>query len=249
LGLRVSTPDLAAVARQVLAPSLADGVTAPPNVSVLATEAHAGRGLLLCYRSGSMVARARSQRRALESAVALLSSFPTAAPTDLVRIPAVVAIRDGHAALISQQARGFLDAVAPRLRRDGWVLADAVTADIEPGTGRIVVPGPTFAVDSDALSRLPRDRAEGPPASPGRYPVTTWVDFSGERQEPPSAAARVAALAALAEDLNGHTASAVLRAVTALLDGAVWATSPTDDPADVAAAVSAAGPVAPPAVT
>jgi hypothetical protein len=249
LGLRVSTPGLTSLARQVLAPSIVDSITAPPNVSVLATEAHAGRGLLLCYRSGSVVTRARSQRRAVESAVALLSSFQPPASAGLVRIPAVVAIRGGHAALLSQQARGFIDALAPRLHRDGWVLADAVTADIEPSTGRIVIPGPTFAVDTDALSRLPRDRAEGPPASPGRYPVATWVDLSGDRQEPPSGAARVAVLAALAEDLTGRTASAVLRAVTAMLDGAAWVTSPTNDPADVAAAVSAAGSVAPPPVT
>jgi hypothetical protein len=248
VGLRVSTPELAEVARQVLAPSLVDGVTAPPNVSVLATDAHAGRRLLVCYRSGSVVTRSRSEHRAVESALVLLSSYGSPGSGDLVRVPAVVAVRDGRAVLLTPQARIALDALAPRLRQAGWALADSVTADIHPGTGMVVITGPTFAVDADALSRLPRDRADGPPAPPGRYPVAAWVDLTGDREEPSSPAARVAVVAALAEDLDGGNASAVLGAVTAMLDGAVWVTSPTVDAAQLAAAVATAASVAHPPV-
>jgi hypothetical protein len=52
LGLRVSTPELAAAARVVLKPGLVVDPAAPPNVSIKETEARAGRPLFYCYRSG-----------------------------------------------------------------------------------------------------------------------------------------------------------------------------------------------------
>jgi hypothetical protein len=240
VGLRVSTPEMAEASRQVLAPSLVHGVVAPPNVSVLTTEAHAGRGLFLCYRSNAVVTRARSVRRAVQSALALLSSFDHAVIEGLVRIPAVVAIRDRSAVVLSPPARMTLDALIPRLRTAGWAVLDATTADIDPGSGDVVVPPPAVEVDTDALSRLPGHPTDSPPVPPGRYRVVMWVDAGSDGSDPPTAAARVAVVAALADELDERTASTVIGAVAAMLQDALWVSAAGTDAGELAEAVSRA---------
>ena len=240
VGLRVSTPELADAARLVLAPALVPGVVAPPNVSVLATEAQSGSGLLLCYRSSALVTRARSPRRALEAVVALISSFAPPGPGAGPRIPAVVALGSGRAVLLCPPSRMAMDGLAPRLRRDGWDLADVAWADIDPVSGDVIIDEPAVAVDTAALARLPRHRGDGRPPTPGRYPVAAWVDVAGEGPEPSTLAARVAVVAATAKDLDAASGPTAISAVAAMLANAVWATSATLDPGVLAHTVAAA---------
>ncbi|HWG73747.1 MAG TPA: hypothetical protein VG184_06805 [Acidimicrobiales bacterium] len=239
VGLRVSTPDLADAARSVLAPALVAGVVAPPNVSVLATEAHAGSGLLFCYRSSAAVTRARSPRRALEAVVTLISSFTPSAPGAAPRIPAVVALGSGRAVLLCPASRMVIDRLAPRLRRDGWELVDLPWAEIDPTSGHVIIAEPAVAVDTAALSRLPLRRGDGRPPAPGRYPVAAWVDLAGDGPEPSTLAARVAVVAAAA-DLDAATAATTIEAVAAMLDRAAWATSASLDAGALAQAVASA---------
>ena len=240
VGLRVSTPELAEASRRVLAPSLVPGLVAPPNVSVLATEAHVGRGLLLCYRSNAVVTRARSVRRAVQSALVLLSSYDPARAEGLVRIPAVVALRDRRAVVLSPPARMVLDALTPRLRRAGWTMLDATTADIDPSSGDLIVAPLPIEVDGEALSRLPGHRTDSRPVRPGRYPVVAWVDANRDGPEPPTSAAQVAVVAALAEELDGTTAPTVIEAVAAMLQDATWMSTTTIDAGDLEATVARA---------
>lgn len=243
LGLRLSTPELAGAARAVLAPAIVAGVAAPANVSVLAPEVRTGHGLFLCYRSSALAARARSPRRALEAAISLLSSFAPPAVDELVAIPAVVAVRDGSAVVMSEAVRMVQDGLAPRLRGAGWSLLDSRTADIDASTGEVVVAPPAVAFDGRALAALPRPRNESRPAAPGRYRVAAWVGVAagGAPSDRESRAARVARLASTVEEISAGRWPLVMAALAAMVDGAAWLTTPTLDAAGIAAAVSSVG--------
>ena len=229
LGLRVSTPELMEAAQAVLRPALVPGVVAPANVSVVATKARAGRSLFWCYRSGRMLTRARSPHRAMAAAVALLSSYDSDGPGALARIPAVVAVRGEVAALLDPQSRGVLDRLGPLLRRAGWQVLDGPAAPIDPASGQLVVAEPAVAIDAAALAQLARDRSDGPPPAPGRYPVAAWVAVAGDDPQPETLAGRVAIVLAGAEDLDSRSAAVLLQAAATMLRPAAWVVSAGGD--------------------
>jgi hypothetical protein len=230
LGLRVSTPELAAAARAVLKPGLVVDVAAPPNVSIKETTARAGRPLFYCYRSGRLITRARSPRRAMEAAVALLSSYGDC-PEGACRIQALVAVRDDVAALLSPDCQWVAEGLQPRLRAAGWQLADSRTADIDQETGQVVIAPPLVAVDGEALAVTPSEKSDGPPPAPGHYPVRVWVAVAGDQPSGETAAARVVALAAGSDGLEAGAGAgpAVLQTALTVLRGAAWAVSPALD--------------------
>ncbi len=234
LGLRASTPELADAARAVIGPSILDGTNAPPNVSLTATRARTGRPLIFCYRSGRLLARVRGTRRAVQAAIALLSSYAPRGPESLPRVAAMVAVRDGTAALLCPESWRIADRLLPRLRGAGWEVADVPWADIDPQSGEVVVSGPAFVVDDTALSRLPADPLDGSPPAPGRYPVIAWVAVTGEEPSPDTSVGRVVTLAAGAADLDAQSAPAAIQAAVAALREAIWVVSPSLDAGEVA---------------
>jgi hypothetical protein len=241
LGLRVSTPDMAAAARAVLKPGLVVDLAAPPNVSIKETSARAGRPLFYCYRSGLLMTRARSPRRAMEAAVALLSSYGEC-PEGLCRIGALVAVRDDVAALLCPDCQWVAEGLQPRLRAAGWQLADSRTADLDQETGHVVIPSPLVGVDGAALAVMPGEKSDGQPPAPGRYPVRAWVAVAGHEQSPETAAARVMSLAARSDGLGAGSRRAVLQTALTVLRRAVWAVSPTLDAATIARTLNQAVP-------
>ncbi|MGH9054845.1 MAG: hypothetical protein ACRDYY_03085, partial [Acidimicrobiales bacterium] len=234
LGLRLSTPELVEAARAVLRPSLVDDVRAPNNVSVVETSVRTGTPLLYCYRSGWLMARARSTRRAMEAAIAFLSSYAPPAPGDPVRIDAVVAVRAGAAALLCPESRFVSDGLFPRLRAAGWQVADAPWAAIDASTGEAVIVEPAVEFDAAALAALPGSASEGGAPAPGRYPVRTWLAVAGEALQPGTPAGRVTAVASGAGGLACDGAQAVLEATAAMLRSAEWVVSPKLEVAAIA---------------
>ncbi|MGH9115551.1 MAG: hypothetical protein ACRDWW_06930, partial [Acidimicrobiales bacterium] len=234
LGLRLSTHELVDAASAVLRPSLVDGVRAPHNVSVVETSARAGNPLLYCYRSGWLMARARSTRRAMEAAIAFLSSYAQPVAGGPVRIDAVVAVRAGEAALLCPESRFVSDGLFPRLRAGGWQVADAPWAEIDASTGDAVIVEPAVELDAAALAALPGSASEGRAPAPGRYPVRTWLAVAGEGPQPGTAAGRVTAVASGAGGLDCDGAQAVLEATAAMLRSAEWVVSPKLEAAAIA---------------
>jgi hypothetical protein len=241
LGLRVSTPELAAAARAVLKRGLVVDLAAPPNVSIKETKARAGRPLFYCYRSGWLVTRARSLRRAMEAAVALLSSYGEC-PEGLCRIGALVAVRADVAALLCPDCQWVAEGLQPRLRAAGWQLADSRTADLDQETGQVVIPSPLVTVDGTALAVLPGEKSDGQPPTPGSYPVRAWVAVAGDEQSPETAAARVISMAAGSDGLGSGSGRAVLQTVMRVFRGAAWAVSPTLDAAAIVRTLNQAVP-------
>jgi Coenzyme PQQ synthesis protein D (PqqD) len=238
-GLRVSTPELAAAARAVLLPGLVVGVAALPNVSIKETTARAGRSLFYCYRSGRLITRARSPRRAIEAAVALLSSYGEA-PGGCCRVRASIVVRDDVAALLSPECLWVADGLQPRLRAAGWRLADSRTADLDQETGQVVIPSPLVAIDRAALAVMASEKSDGQPPAPGRYPVRAWVAVAGDEPSAETAAARVVSLASGSDGLRAGSGRAVLQTARTVLREAVWAVSPTLDPATIIRTLNAA---------
>lgn len=240
LGVRLSTPELVEMVREALAPSLVEGVGAPPNVSVKVTDARAGRPLLYCYRSTTLVARARSPQGALTAVARMLSSFVPAEPGN-VRLPAMTAVRSGVAALLCPESWWAMAGLVPKLRSAGWDVLDAWEADLDP-EGNVVIAPLAVALDAAALARMPADPADGTRPAPGRYPVAAWVAVSGDDPVPQTMAGRVALAAAAMPDLEAESAPWVFDTTAAMLRGAVWAVSPTLSPKDLAAALAHALP-------
>jgi hypothetical protein len=209
------------MARSVLRPSLGPDVSAPPNVSLLHTEARAGQGLFLCYRSGVLVARARSPRRAFEAVAAHLSSFDGSASAR-VAVPGLVFVRNSLAAVFPAPSRMIQDTLVPRLRQSGWALADVLTADLDPTTGDLVVGPTSVAIDQRALTGLPAHRGDGRPAPAGRYPVVAWLALSADQPQPSTLASRAVALSSMVESLDQVSAPMVLRVTAMALARAAW---------------------------
>lgn len=240
LGVRFSTPDLVDMAREVFAPSLVEGVVAPPNVAVKVTEARRGQPLLYCYRSTMLVTRARSPKRALEAAAGLLSTFVPSG-TGGVRMAAVPVVRSGVMALFSPESWYAESHLVPRLRRMGWERLDAVQVELDP-EGRVVIEPFALAVDATALAGLPAHRADGIQPAPGRYPVAAWVAVAGSDPMPETEAGRVALVMAGVAGLDAESAPSVVATTAAMLKGAVWAVSPSLDSNDLAATLARAVP-------
>jgi hypothetical protein len=241
LGLRVSTPELATAARAVLKPGLVVDVAAPPNVSIKETTARAGRPLFYCYRSGTLITRAKSPRRAMEAAVALLSSYGDC-PEGCCRVRALVAVREDVAALLCPDCHWVAEGLQPRLRASGWQLADSRTADLDQETGQVVIPPPMVAVDGAALAVLPGETSDGLPPAPGRYTVRAWVSVAGDEPSAETAATRVVSLAAGSDSLGAGSGHAVLQTALTVFRGAVWAVSPTLEAAAIVRALNQAVP-------
>jgi hypothetical protein len=233
LGLRLSTPELAAAASAVLKPGLVVDVAAPPNVSIKETTARAGRPLFYCYRSNRLITRARSLRRSIEAAVGLLSSYDDC-PEGCCRVRALVAVRDDVAALLCLECQWVAEGLQPRLRASGWQLADSRTADLDQETGQVVISSPVVAVDGAALALLPSEKSDGQPPAPGRYPVRAWVALAGsEEPSGETAAARMMSLASSSDSLGAGSGRALLQTSLRVLRGAAWAVSPTLDAATI----------------
>lgn len=211
------------MARSVLGPCLVPDVPAPPNVSLLHTEAGVGQGLFLCYRSGVLVGRARAPRRAFETALAHLSSFDSSDHAR-VAVPGMVFVRDSFAAVLPVPARMVQDTLVPRLRRSGWALADVLSADLDPDTGDLVVQPSSVAIDRGALTGLRAHRADGRPAPAGRYRVAAWLALSAEPPQPSTLASRAVALSSMVESLDQASAPTVLRVTAMALAHAAWVT-------------------------
>lgn len=240
LGVRLSTHELVEMARAVLAPSLVEGVVAPPNVSVKMTLAEAGRPLLYCYRSTLLVTRARSPKRALEAAISLLSSCVPSG-TSGIRLPALAAVRSGQVALFCPESRMVASRLVPRLRAAGWDALDPPAVDLDP-EGCVVIPSFAMPLDSTALAGLPASPFDGTRPVPGRYPVAAWVAVAGTDPMPESMAGRVAHVAAGVSLSDIQRARPVFETTAAMLQRAAWVVSPTVEANDFAAALSRAVP-------
>lgn len=240
LGVRFSTPDLVEMAREVFAPSLVEGVVAPPNVAVKVTEARAGQPLLYCYRSNILVTPARSPQRAMEAAAGLLSTFVPPG-NDRVRVASLAFVRSGVVALFSPEPWPIVVRLLPRLRSAGWERLDALEVELD-WEGRVVIAPSAVALDASALAALPAHRADGIRPEPGQYPVAAWVAVSGYEPIPESMASRVSTVTALVRDLDAESASSVVGTAAAMLKSATWAVSPSADPKDLAATLARAVP-------
>jgi hypothetical protein len=234
LGLRFSNPELAEFARSVFSPALVSGVVAPPNVSIATTTTVSGRPLLYCYRSGWLVTRARSPRRAMEAAITYLSTYGRRLPLERPTIYAMAAVRGGVAVLLSPDSRIVIEGLAPRLRASGWEVVDSPWVEIDPGSGDLVIPPINVEIDTASLERLPRDRSELAPPAPGHYPVKSWVALPSEGSMPITQAARLVAVAAASPVLSVETAPLVVQAVQAMLSRADWVECPALDAATIA---------------
>lgn len=241
LGVRFSTPELVDMARDVFAPSLVEGVVAPPNVAIKVTEARAGQPLLYCYRSDMLVTRARSPHRAMEAAAGLLSTYVRSS-NDRVRVASLAFVRSGVVALFSPEIWPVLTRLVPRLRSAGWEWLDALEVELDP-EGRAVIAPLAVALDASALANLPAHRADGIRPEPGRYPVAAWVAVSGSEPAPETMAGRVSMVTAFALGLDAESAPSVVGTAVAMLKGASWAVSPSIDPNDLASTLARVVPV------
>jgi Coenzyme PQQ synthesis protein D (PqqD) len=236
LGVRFSTPELVEMAREVFAPSVVEGVAAPPNVSVKVTKARAGTPLLYCYFSNVLVTRARSAHRAFEAAASLLSSY--APPANVgVRVAALSAIRSGAMALFAPESRAMADRLVPRLRRAGWEVLDAPFVELDTEGGAVIAPL-AVAMDATALARVPARQGDGIRPTSGRYPVAAWIAVSGSEPIPQSMAGRVALVTAGVPSLDAESAPAVVEIAAAMLRRAAWAVSPSIGPNDLLATLA-----------
>ena len=232
VGLRVSTVELARAARAVLAPALVEGVTAPPNVSVVETRAGAGRPIFFCYRSGWLVARARSLRRALSTAAVLLSSYDERVERGFVRVQSLVAVRDGRATLFIPESRNLLAMLVPRLHSTGWQVSELPWALLRPDAGSVIISPLSFEIDQAALESLPADRRETVPPEPGEYPVAAWVSAPLYELDTSTLAGRITQVAQGSPDLK-RDAPLVFDTVRNMLQKATWRASAAFDAASL----------------
>jgi hypothetical protein len=236
LGVRLSTPELVEMAREVFAPSLVEGVAAPPNVSVKVTAARAGRPLLYCYLSNMLVTRARSARRAFEAVASLLSTYAPPVRGGL-RLLAVPAVRSEQIALLAPESWLMASRLVPRLRVAGWQVLDAPSVELD-AEGRVVIAPLAVALDSNALAHVPAHPGDGVRPSPGRYPVAVWVAARGADPIPQTMAGRVALVTSGVASLDAGSASAVVETATTMLKRAAWAISPSINPSDLVATLA-----------
>lgn len=240
LGLRFSTPEMVEMAREVLAPSLVEGVVAPPNVSVKVTAARGPKPLYFCYRSTTLTTRARSPRRALVAAVNMLSTY-VPCEGGALRLLALTAIRGGQAVLFCPESRMEQARLLPRLHSTGWEVLDAPDVDLDL-SGRVVVAPLAVSVDAAALAALAASRADGSRPAAGRYPVVAWVAVRGDEPMPETMAGRVALVTANAPGLDADSAPEAFEITAAMLRGARWVVSPSLTTNDLVAALTQAVP-------
>jgi hypothetical protein len=236
LGARFSTPELLEMARDVFAPSLVEGVVAPPNVSVKVTQARAGRPLLYCYLSNMLVTRARAERRAFEAVASLLSTYAPPGSGGL-RLAALPAVRSEQVALFTPESWLMAARLVPRLRVAGWQVLDAPSVELDAG-GRVVIAPLAVPLDTAALAHAPAHVGDGIRPSPGRYPVAAWVAVAGSVPIPQTMAGRVALVTAGVPSLDAESASKVVDTATTMLKRAAWAISPSINPNDLVATLT-----------
>jgi hypothetical protein len=242
LGVRFSTTELLDMARVVLAPSLVEGVSAPPNVSVKVTQTEVGRPLLYCYRSNMLMTRARSPQGALRATASLLSAcVPPEA--GCFRLPALAVVRSGVMAVFSPESWWAAARLVPQLRAEGWQVLEAPAVDLD-SEGRVLVAPLAVALDATALAGLPASPYEGTRPAPGRYPVAAWIAIAALSVDPlpESSAGRVAHVAAGVRNVDSQSARSAFETVAAMLEAAVWAVSPTMAANDLAATLRHAVP-------
>ena len=174
LGLQVTSPGLAAAARTVLRPALAEGVDAPAVVSIVEGDVEVGPTRYFCYRGARLIVRTGSIRRALQAAVTLMDSQSPGSEA-LCHLPALLAVRGDVAALFDQECQRVSERLRPRLQEAGWAVADVDGVDLDPLTSEVVVSVPSIAFDRASLSGASRRPDEGEPPPPGRYRVAACV--------------------------------------------------------------------------
>ena len=236
VGLQLGTAALAEAARTVLGPSLVTGIDTPGTLSVVATSARSGRSLYWCYRSTLIVGRHRGVRRAMQAAVGLLSSHATR-ESGGAKVWAMLAVRDGTAALLSSEVYAMAGSLAPLLRVSGWEVSDVPWTDLDETTGEVIVRPISVPVDDAALAALPGDPRDNDPPAPGMYPLKVWVDIEEAGQPAGTRAARVARAAGDAITTQAGTTAATLRALSVALAGAAWESCPLFEPRAVMAAL------------
>jgi hypothetical protein len=200
--------------RAAFAGLVVDGVAAPPNYSVLATDG----GVLFLYRSQEKVLRARTPGRVVAALASHLGTHLDD-PSSMVRLDAAVAVRGGRAVLLGRTFLAHLEALEPRLRRAGWALADLPWAPVDPGSGEVVIAPP--AVVARAEAGAGPGRSDPPVAAPGRYPVDRWLLFDPFGDQPASAGQRLAAPLAAVVNAAGVGGQAALDAVARLAPATV----------------------------
>jgi hypothetical protein len=237
LGVRANDAALTTRLRALLAGHVVEGGKAPPNLSV-ALGRGPGDKHQLC-RSGVFVLRTTSVGRLLRAVPLLLDGY--APPRrGVVRLSAWVLVGPDDAVLVDRRYTDSLERIEPRLARRGYQRWDGYFAEVEPGTGEVVLGPPrlTFADDAAATLEPPRDREVGP-VKGWRRPVRSLLGVEEARGdgEEPTPARRLWRLTPLAAH-HGRVDVPALRLLAAwLLEGRLRGGHRLDD-AEVLAAVT-----------
>jgi hypothetical protein len=250
IGVRSSRTEVDAVVRQLLAAYLVDGIEAPANLSVRIgghgeepeadsggkRRSDRGKQLHLLYRSSSLAARSRLPSRILQALVCYLDGLGGHGPRGVLRTSMLALVADGHAIVVPRALLGSLEALQPRLERQGLRFIDAPYADVDPTTAELVIDSPGLTVDEAALTALDRHfgspgRAE-PPVGAGRFPIRGWAIFGGPEETGPVSRAKAVAAVAGSVALDGWEAQDVLEAFVTIFDAvspvAIWYSRPQE---------------------
>lgn len=185
LGVRANDPALTTQLRALLAGHVIEDDKTPPNLS-LALGGRSGDKHQLC-RSGAFVLRTTSVGRLLRAVPLLLDGYAPPRP-GLVRLNAWVLVGAGDAVLVDRRYSDSLERLEARLARRGYRRSDGYFAEVDPGTGEVVLGPPrvAFAADAAATLEAPDDR-EVELAEGWRRPVRSLVTIeeeSGDGEQP-----------------------------------------------------------------
>jgi hypothetical protein len=239
-----------AAIRQVLGAYLADGIEAPANLSVRIggheaepdaesgpkRRSERGKQLHLLYRSSGLAARSRLPSRILQALVSYLDGFAGHGSPGVLRASALALVADGSAIVVPRALLGSLEALQPRLERQGLRFVDTPFVDIDPTAAELVIEPPTLRVDEGALYSLDQQFASPgrsePPVGTGRFPIRGWAIFGGPEETGPVSRAKAVAAVAGSVALDGWEPQDVLEAFVAVFDSvppvAIWYSRPQE---------------------
>jgi hypothetical protein len=219
LGVRSATPALDELVCRTLAGHLVDDVEAPPNYS-LRLAATGGVRYHVMFRDCQTPVRTRSLCRLLRALCGFLDSHVAEQDSTAVHVEALVMVRDGVALLLPAELRPLLTS-EEHLRRRGFRVLDALTAALDPATGRLLARKPSITVDGTTLAAAAALETEPDEALPtvelGDYPVRFWIDIA-RRGAPPEASTPAALVARANRRVRNRTAIGAQTALSTLAD-------------------------------
>lgn len=234
--MRCSSRALCQALETALAAHLVDDIEARANYSV--REAEADGEFHLLYRGGVVVVRTLDLARLVRGLLTHLFGHGDP-PPGLLRVDALILVRNGTAVLAPAVLRRDLARIERRLAQKGLAVLDAPFADVDPGQAELVVPPlppSVHLLPLDAVGTSQRPRRREAAVEPGRYPLASWAFPATDDAAPLTRAGALQLALRLSHGPRAADAPVMLERLAQVLAKVRVDAVPTSPPEDVAAA-------------